>query len=62
MAFDRVFKERPFKYGDVSNFTHYMADEKLLTPLDSYIKLKEPEDKVEHFTNALRRNIAKTGT
>ncbi|MGC8558376.1 MAG: (Fe-S)-binding protein [Nitrososphaeria archaeon] len=59
MSFDRIFKERRFNYGDVSNFMHYMADEKLLTPLDSYIHLKEPEDKVRHFTKRLTEEYNK---
>ncbi|BDR93472.1 (Fe-S)-binding protein [Vulcanisaeta souniana] len=57
MSYDKVFKERPFKWGDASNFMHYLADERLVSRLHEAIKFKQPittdEEKVEYFRRRL---------
>ena len=53
MSFNKVFKERPFKFGDVSNFSHNMTDAKLESVLHERAGLPDPEDKVEHFKKRL---------
>jgi Fe-S oxidoreductase len=53
MSYERVFKERPFSYGDVSNFSHYTADETLLNSLNEKVGIKKAEDKVQHFKKRL---------
>ncbi|MDG7006685.1 MAG: (Fe-S)-binding protein [Nitrososphaerota archaeon] len=54
MSFNKVFKERPFKFGDVSNFAHNMTDPKLESALQEKIGLKAPDEKVQHFEKRLR--------
>lgn len=57
MSFEKVFRERPFNYGNVSNFMHNMADQKLISSLNARIGLKEPpaddEEKVRLFKKRL---------
>ncbi len=62
MAYDKVFKERPFKWGDVSNFIHHMADEKLLSRLHERIGHKPPvteQEKIEYFKRRLMEEYKK---
>ena len=54
MSFNKVIKERPFTFGDVSNFAHNMTDQKLESALQEKIGLMAPEDKVEQFKKRLR--------
>lgn len=59
MAFNKVFKERPFEYGDVSKFQHNMADEKLVSTLHERVGIATPGDKVEYFKRRLKEEYSR---
>ena len=53
MSFNKVFKERPFKFGDVSNYPHNMTDAKLESVLHERAGLPTPENKLDYFRKRL---------
>lgn len=56
MAYDKVFKERPFKWGDASNFMHYMADEKLISRFMRPLSLSKRQLPMKRKLNILGKD------